>query len=452
MNELEDKELVKRCVAELSARMGYAEPGALSQRDYEHLCEVIAEKTGVLISLSTIKRIFAGKFERSPQMATLNALTQFTGYGGWQDFKMQQRLRAQRHSGPLAEVPVAEAMMPPFPSAAATQPAAVAPPRRQKPVAPFLKATALLLVVSLGVLVFFLATKQKEQPAAPAGEVMFAARKAVATGVPNSVVFSYNIDQVAADSFFIQQSWDPARRVPVSKENYTQTDIYYEPGYHQAKLIANGRVLKEIPVSISTEGWMAYSRPVAGGLPQYITTPIVRDGRLGAAATDLPANGIDPREDRYYLYSFFPAAPRGDGGDFTLQARLRMHPVKPVHCPRTMLVVYCENGVYYFKTTLPGCISEIDAQFMENHVSGKKHDLSGLGLDVFNWYEMALQVHGQQVELRVDGKPVLRVPYARKAGPIKGFNIISNGLCEADRITLLDAAGKAVYADDFDAS
>jgi hypothetical protein len=445
MNGREDKDLVKRCLAELSARMGYADPGALAQRDYEHLCETVAEKTGVLISLSTIKRIFAGKFERSPQTATLNALTQYMGYGGWQDFKAQQRLQAPRHPLPVAEGPVAEAVMPPF------WPAAVVPPDRQKPVAPLLKVTALLLLVSLGVLVFFLATKQKELPAAPAGEVVFAARKAVPGGVPNSVVFSYNVDHVAADSFFIQQSWDPSRRVTVGKKAYTQTDIYYEPGYHQAKLIADGRILKEIPVSIPTEGWMAYSRSVAGGLPQYITTPLVHDGRLGVPAADLSANGIDPREDRYYLYSFFPAVPDGDGGDFTLRARLRMRPVKPVHCPRTMLVVYCENGVYYFKNTLPGCISEIDALFMENHFSGKKHDLSGLGLDVLDWYEVALRVHGQRVELRLDGKVVLRASYTRRAGPVKGFNIISNGLCEADHITLLDAAGKAVYAHDFDA-
>ncbi|MEI9809516.1 MAG: hypothetical protein WDO16_17520 [Bacteroidota bacterium] len=41
-----------------------------------------------------------------------------------------------------------------------------------------------------------------------------------------------------ADSFFIQQSWDKNRRVKIDKHSHTLTDIYYEPGYHIAKLIA----------------------------------------------------------------------------------------------------------------------------------------------------------------------------------------------------------------------
>ncbi len=442
MNRLEDKDLVKCCVAELSEKMGYADATVLSQRDYEHLCESIEEKTGILISLSTIKRIFAGKFERLPQAATLNALTVFLGYAGWQDYKTRKRLELPRRPLPSAQPLLAE---PPPPKAVAQ--GAV----RQKRVAPFLKATALLLLVSLGVLVFFLATKQKEQPDAPAGEVAFSARKAVSQGVPNSVVFSYNVDHVAADSFFIQQSWDPSRRVPISKKTYTQTDIYYEPGYHRAKLIADGRVLKETSVSIPAEGWMAYNRLPAGKLPQYIGSPIIGRGRLGVNPGDLPANGIDPQKDGHYFFSFFPPVPAGDGDDFTLKTRLRLQTLKPTHCPKILVCVYCANGVYYFKNTIPGCISEIDALLGDTYLSGKKHDLSGLGVDVSDWYDVEMSVHGKRVKLLVDGKLVLEAPYGKPAGPIQGLSFVSTGLCEADEVTVLNAAGEAIYHDDFNA-
>jgi hypothetical protein len=281
--------------------------------------------------------------------------------------------------------------------------------------------------------------------------VLFSARKAVALGVPNSVVFHYNIDHVAADSFFIQQSWDPSRRVSIRKKTYTQTDIYYEPGYHRAKLIADGRIMKEIPVSIPADGWMAYSRPPAGKLPQYIESPITGDGRLGVNPADLPASSIDPQADQYYFFSFFPPAPAGNGDGFTLKARLRLRTPKPEPCPKMMVCVYCENGMYYFKNTIPGCISEIDALLGDAYLSGKKHDLSGLGVDVTNWYEVEMRVHGKRVTLRVDGKPVLEAPYTKPAGPIKGLSFVSTGLSEADEVMLLDAAGKTIYREDFNA-
>jgi hypothetical protein len=41
-------------------------------QDLEYLCERIEESSGILISLSTIKRILNGQYNRLPQVATLN--------------------------------------------------------------------------------------------------------------------------------------------------------------------------------------------------------------------------------------------------------------------------------------------------------------------------------------------------------------------------------------------
>ncbi len=71
--------------------MGYINTSKLSQAEFEHVCYLIEEKTKILISLSTIKRIFNGEFQRLPQVSTLNALAIFIGYSGWQDFKTKKR-------------------------------------------------------------------------------------------------------------------------------------------------------------------------------------------------------------------------------------------------------------------------------------------------------------------------------------------------------------------------
>ena len=59
----------------------------MRQRDLEYLCERIEESSGILISLSTIKRILNGQYNRLPQVATLNAISVYLGYADWPAFK-----------------------------------------------------------------------------------------------------------------------------------------------------------------------------------------------------------------------------------------------------------------------------------------------------------------------------------------------------------------------------
>src|SRR6478736_4235864 len=90
MRVLSDKELVRLCLDELCSKMQYVDRSKISQSDLEHLCYLIEENTKTVISVSTIKRIFVEKFERLPQAATLDALTKFLGYSGWQNFKTRK--------------------------------------------------------------------------------------------------------------------------------------------------------------------------------------------------------------------------------------------------------------------------------------------------------------------------------------------------------------------------
>jgi len=83
-----EHELVEICMAELCRKAGFADAEKMIQRDLQFLCESIEVKTGVLISLSTIRRLLNGQFSRLPQIATLNAIVLFLGYQNWQSFKL----------------------------------------------------------------------------------------------------------------------------------------------------------------------------------------------------------------------------------------------------------------------------------------------------------------------------------------------------------------------------
>ena len=76
---ISERELVKKSMEELCQKEGFADPKAMVQRNLEFLTESIESKTGVLISLSTIKRLINGEFSRLPQIATLNAIASVVG-------------------------------------------------------------------------------------------------------------------------------------------------------------------------------------------------------------------------------------------------------------------------------------------------------------------------------------------------------------------------------------
>src|SRR5215831_14786601 len=61
--------------------------------DFEKLSDLIFEKTGIRLSLSTLKRIWGKvKYESSPNAATLNAMARYTGYADWREFQQKNRI------------------------------------------------------------------------------------------------------------------------------------------------------------------------------------------------------------------------------------------------------------------------------------------------------------------------------------------------------------------------
>src|SRR6478736_1553863 len=102
-----EREWVSLCMKELCRKSGFTDCGRLVQRELEFICDNIEVKTGILISLSTMKRLLNGQFSRQPQIATLNAISMYIGYDGWQDFKRQkiQEETAENGNGIVKPLP-----------------------------------------------------------------------------------------------------------------------------------------------------------------------------------------------------------------------------------------------------------------------------------------------------------------------------------------------------------
>jgi hypothetical protein len=432
-NTLTEHELVKNCMEELCRKAGFADTENMVQRDFEFLSESIESKTGILISLSTIKRLLNGQFSRLPQIATLNAIAMFLGYAGWQDFKLS---KSPRQSAVVATEIIGQANT----------------HRnnfyyRKIFQYRFLLLGGLLLFAALGL---FAGLKLKTSELNNFETAQFYAVKTTSNALPNTVVFKYNIDNVNADSFFIQQSWDKSRRVRIYKKTYTLTDIYYEPGYHVAKLIANDKVIKTQDISIPTDKWFFYAKEnIFGREHKYIAANGVKDGCLQLDKTDLVNNGTDIQKENEYIYVYFPTKIESSSDNFIFRCRIKSNELKNNACPHLMCEIFCQRNFMYFVSMPKGCASEMSAQFGDSYLSGKTNDLSALGMNVNSWQNVEITVKNKKATIRINDKEVLATSYTGPCGLITGLGFISNGLPQIDFIDLKTLDGKNIYSNDF---
>jgi hypothetical protein len=430
---ISERELVKMAMEELCKKAGFKDSRGMVQRDLEFLADSIESRTGILISLSTIKRLIHGEFSRQPQVATLNAIAVFLDYTNWQNYK----LSAIRQPEVVA-------------SNQNDQKETKLTFRSQKSFYKrYLLVAGVVVLSTLGLLAIL---KFRKPGLANISNAQFSARKTTSNDLPNTVVFNYNVDGVIADSFFIQQSWDKSRRVRISKKNYTLTDIYYEPGYHVAKLIANEKVIKTLDVSIPTDRWFFYAQEeTPASQPKYIRAETgINTGSLQLNPQAILNSQVDMKKDNKYIQVYFPTKIESSSDDFTMKFKLRVTPLNNDFCPYFMAELFCQKNFMFFTSTPKGCANKIIIQFGENYRNGKTNDFSSLASDPEAWQEVELTNKNKNVSIRINTKEVFSTTYQISGGLITGIGFISNGLVEVDYVSLKTANGKDIYTNDFE--
>ena len=407
-----NKDWLATCCREIEGQLGWGNPSAWTNDDFEHLSEIIFNRTGTRLSLSTLKRIWGRvAYQNFPNSATLNTLASFLGFPDWRAF-------CTAHQNGAFE----NAIAPDKPSG-----------KTHSRKIPLLPKAGKWRVLAIATLPLALAVAMLGHPsadksmAAPAYHYQLSSRK-TGDNLPNSVVFFYDAAIAGSQKVAIQQSWDTTLTESVDPSGHLHTAMYYYPGYFDAKLVVNGQIVKETPVYIETQGWMgiAERRP----MPLYFKdSEIRRQGLIGISALQLAqALGTTDFNNRWLEFDNLREFPGMDGSDFIFSISLR-NTATPVQslCRKARIIIRGTGGAIVIPLAMPGCIAELNLHAGDSVISGKDHDLSAFGCDFSNFQQVKCQVRNHVMRISLNDRLILTVAMQRSIGKIVGVRALFEG-------------------------
>ncbi len=410
--------------------------GKLKQRDLEYLGDLIEEKSRVRLSISTLKRLWRDEINQLPHPSTLDALVSLLDLKDWQEFKKLNSPEIVA-SNILNNEPL--------------------PKKKTRAVPlPVIIVLGLVAVITSFFVIQGFIGKDKSGVWI-SKEVLFSADKTVTSGVPNTVKFKYDLSGVQADSFFIQQSWNPRDKTGIDpKKNYYST-IYYTPGFHWARIMANDSILKFVRVHIKSDGWLPLIKyNIRDKKQMYLDAASIKANSIMRITNEsLHKANVDITKDFYLRYYNIRDFDGIDSENFDIETRFKVDRLTPdsrsgtVTCPLMEVMIITEENVFFIPLTTKGCVSELDLLIGEVYQAGKDNDLSALGTDVYEWQVLQIKNQNKKTTLLLNGVPVHELTYKKDFGKIKGIIYTFTGPGSVDFIRMKNLHGDTVYEDDF---
>ena len=427
-----ERTYIKRLKQEIESKLSWETSSNWKQRDYEYLSELIFEKTKILLSVSTLKRIWSPEIKTIPHHATLNALAQFLDYKDWNSYKIHLDMNKEK----LDEEEEPDKKIVIFSDGFRG-----------------MNKRHFLLVAVVVLVIILLSFTQLFKSTYDYGETTFSSKKVITAGIPNTVVFDYDVSTIKSDSIFIQQSWDKRMRARVFPKNHKFSSIYYYPGYHKAKLIVDNDVLKQHDIHITTNGWLGLVRYKLNQLiPVYLTSESIHEnGRLHVSEETLEAAGIDT-DEKEYLVSYYNVRDFGkvSGDNFILETEVKSvleEGSEP--CQKMMLYIMCKDGRQAVSLAMPGCSANLTLRTMDEWIIARENDLSMFGCDMNKWNKLKIVNKEKKLTYYLNDKEIYSVKYETPAGEIIGLHYLFTGTGSIKSVVLSDGDGKVVYKDIF---
>lgn len=416
----------KKCLQGIEDKLGWGDSSQWSNADFQKLSELIYEHTDVLLSASTLKRVWGRvKYHGKFTTTTLDALAAFLGYGNWRSFAVAENVPTKQTSILFKK-------------------------SDKKKFGVLVLGFFGVVMLLVAIFSFFYKSSEERMSANDIGSTLspsdFSFRVQTLThSIPNSVIFTYEASKAPTDNVFIQQSWDPNRRIKVSKNDYKHTSIYYEPGFYTAKLVVDDEVVKEHPLLIPSDGWLATIN--RSPIPIYLkATEFLQKDGLHITPSMIRDKQINLQFESVFVKyfnvgDFEPVSV----DDFSFDAQVRNNFGEGSNiCQFSQILLITDGMPIVIPLSIKGCISDLNLMSVDQAISGKHADLSSFGVDFSDWIRVNCKGSAENIQYYVNEELAYELPLISKQTKIVGMAFVFMGAGSVKGVRL-QAQGEMIY-------
>ncbi|MEM7102310.1 MAG: hypothetical protein AAF502_04190 [Bacteroidota bacterium] len=425
------------CLLLIEQKLNWGPTSNWSNQDFISLGEKIFDKTGVRLSHTTLKRVWGKvKYDSFPQTTTLNALARFLDYENWLSFKAQSQHSSNGNGQHLSSV---------------TGNGQIVNSRYDSKN----KNRTWQIVFVISILVFFLISVLNN-PRSPGltesmiKKISFSSEQ-VAEGIPNTVVFNYDVTKARGSLFEIQQSWDQRRRFEISPMEKVITSTYYIPGFFRAKLLVDQQIIKEHDVFIKSGGWLTTIEDEDNSIPRYLKDDeVTKDSLLAVSQAVIDALSDSGNGPHWMGFHYVEDMGDIDTDNFTFEASFKNTYEKGDGiCRDSRIYILGSQSAYIVPLAIPGCAGDLRLMFSDVIEDGKTNDLSKFGSSYDNFQQLKLEVRDKAVTIYLNNKAIHQLSYDRSAGKLVGFRFKFKGSGEVDYVKVRNAEGQIAFEENF---
>ncbi len=436
MNDEIDNITLLHSLKEVEKQLGWGAGEKWTTQDFADLSTKIFEKTGVALSVTTLKRLWGRvNYGSRPTAGTLNALVQFIGYENWQSYLQKYKNLADERLSPGDATALSG--------------------KKHKMGVSFAGYIWPVLIISTVLVGGFLLTNfylRSEEPLTelPADSFRFEAKMMEDEGVPNTVIFNYDVSTTSSeDTIHIQQSWDESLREQVSRLDQIHRSIYYYPGFFQAKLLVNAKIVEERPLYIRTRGWLPLVEQE--GSPVYFDES---DAQSSSGVFQLPLHKIEEKnitlQPKSPWVSYFYVREFEDlkADNFIFNTRIKnVYNEGAAICQHAQIHLLFEGGAFVIPLSIKGCVGEL----MFYDVSGSIDDTEALGCDLSEWVDVQFKVQDRKGILYLNNRLAYeQLNFDLPPLAIVGLRFRFQGPGSVDHVRFSRINGTLVYQEDFE--
>lgn len=392
MVDPDQSELFRFLKKSIENQLEWGETSGWSTADFERLSEKIQRETGVLLSVSTLKRVFGRvDYQSTPAITTLNTMAQFIGYEDWRSFRnVCLQKRSLQDDAPKKAV---------FENLVA---------RGKKYEYLFFKLVlAVVMLASMGFFANRFILKKHEVNNA---DFHFSSKTMLTQGLPNSVVFDYDASAAnKEDAIFIAQSWDTSRKIQVDRDGKHHSAIYYYPGYFRAKLMIGNKIVREHDIQIKTDGWLGLVEGDGGKEPLYFRkSDIMKSDEIAVSESLLKSYKMD------FLHGALPIRLYNQKdktgimtNNFSFETDVKTGPSTAGDmCQRVEILLQSKNDIIIVPLVNTACIGDIALTAGSFYTDSKRDDLSGFGCNLLSWNKLKIDCKNRQIRFWINHKLV----------------------------------------------